>query len=150
MNAPLKTVEPSLDAIMPEIGQRARRAARVLALATSERKNAALVAMAAEIRARKAAILSANAQDLADARAAGANSAFLDRLALDDKRVAAMADGIEVVRGLPDPVGQVTERWTRPNGMTIERVRLPLGVVGIIYEKIGRASCRKESRARAT
>ena len=64
----------------------------------------------------------------------GATAAFLDRLALDDKRVAAMADGVDVVRGLADPVGTVTERWTRPNGMTIERVRVPLGVVGIIYE----------------
>ena len=65
---------------------------------------------------------------------AGATAAFLDRLALDDKRVAAMADGVDVVRALPDPVGTVTESWTRPNGMTIERVRVPLGVVGIIYE----------------
>ena len=90
--------------------------------------------MAAAIRARKAAILAANAEDLAEAKAAGATSAFLDRLALDDKRVAAMADGLDVVRALADPVGAVTERWTRPNGMTIERVRVPLGVVGIIYE----------------
>ena len=64
----------------------------------------------------------------------GANAAFLDRLALDDKRVAGMATGVEVIRDLADPVGEVTERWTRPNGMTIERVRVPLGVVGIIYE----------------
>ena len=90
--------------------------------------------MAAAIRARKADILAANAQDLAEAKASGATPAFLDRLALDDKRVAAMADGLDVVRALADPVGLVTERWTRPNGMTIERVRVPLGVVGIIYE----------------
>src|SRR5262249_10762658 len=64
----------------------------------------------------------------------GATSAFLDRLALDEKRVAAMADGVDVVRALPDPVGKVTESWTRPNGMTIERVRVPLGVIGIVYE----------------
>src|SRR5262249_11477114 len=68
------------------------------------------------------------------AEASSATPAFLDRLALDDKRVAAMADGLDVVRGLPDPVGKVTESWTRPNGMTIERVRVPLGVIGIIYE----------------
>ena len=88
----------------------------------------------AAIRARKQPILAANAEDVADAKAAGATAAFLDRLALDDKRVAAMADGLDVVRALPDPVGAVTESWTRPNGMTIERVRVPLGVVGIIYE----------------
>ena len=71
---------------------------------------------------------------MAEAKASAPTPAFLDRLALDDKRVAAMADGLDVVRGLADPVGTVTERWTRPNGMTIERVRVPLGVVGIIYE----------------
>ena len=90
--------------------------------------------MAAAIRARKADILAANAQDLAEAKTSGTTPAFLDRLALDDKRVAAMADGLDVVRALADPIGLVTERWTRPNGMTIERVRVPLGVVGIIYE----------------
>src|SRR5262249_57067507 len=68
------------------------------------------------------------------AEASSATPAFLDRLALDDKRVAAMADGLDVVRALPDPIGKVTESWTRPNGMTIARVRVPLGVVGIIYE----------------
>src|SRR5262249_53952376 len=90
--------------------------------------------MATAIRDRKADILAANEQDLADVKTSGASPAFLDRLALDEKRVAAMAEGIEVVRALPDPVGAVTERWTRPNGMVIERVRVPLGVVGIIYE----------------
>ena len=90
--------------------------------------------MAAAIRARKAAILAANAEDIAEAKAPAPHAAFLDRLALDDKRVAAMADGLDVVRALADPVGEVTERWTRPNGMTIERVRVPLGVIGIIYE----------------
>ena len=111
-----------------------KAAAHALALAPAAQKDAALAAMAAAIRARKADILAANAQDLAEAKASGATSAFLDRLALDDKRVAAMADGLDVVRALADPVGPVTERWTRPNGMTIERVRVPLGVVGIIYE----------------
>src|SRR5262249_21945773 len=90
--------------------------------------------MAASIRARKAHILGANAEDMAEAKASGATSAFLDRLALDERRVAAMAEGLDVVRALADPVGTVTERWTRPNGMTIERVRVPIGVVGIIYE----------------
>jgi glutamate-5-semialdehyde dehydrogenase len=133
--APLKTVEGSdIAALMHAIGREARSAARVLALASSAQKDAALAAMAQALRRRKADILAANAQDLAEAEAAGATAAFLDRLALDDKRIAATADGLDVVRALADPVGTVTERWTRPNGMTIERVRVPLGVVGIIYE----------------
>ena len=134
MTAPLKTIEAVSDAIMPEIGQRARHAARVLALAPTAQKDAALTAIADEIRARKANILAANAEDVAEAKRSGANAAFLDRLALDDKRVAAMADGVDVIRSLPDPIGTVMQSWTRPNGMTIERVRVPLGVVGIIYE----------------
>jgi glutamate-5-semialdehyde dehydrogenase len=134
MTAPLKTIEAVTDVIMPEIGRRARHAARVLALAPTAQKDAALAAIADLIRRRKANILAANAEDIAEAKRAGANAAFLDRLALDDKRVAAMADGVDVIRGLADPVGTVTESWMRPNGMTIERVRVPLGVVGIIYE----------------
>jgi glutamate-5-semialdehyde dehydrogenase len=136
MSAPLKTVESTSDisGLLHEIGQRAKNAARVLALMPTARKDAALSAMAAAIRDRKREIMAANQQDLADAKTSGANAAFLDRLAVDEKRIAAMAEGIEVVRALPDPVGVVTERWTRPNGMTIERVRVPLGVVGIIYE----------------
>ncbi len=134
MTAPLKTIETVADVIMPEIGQRARSAARVLALAPTAQKDKALAAMADAIRARQDHILAANAEDIAGAKASGSTTAFLDRLALDGKRVAAMADGLDVVRALADPVGTVTERWTRPNGMTIERVRVPLGVVGIIYE----------------
>jgi glutamate-5-semialdehyde dehydrogenase len=134
MTAPLKTVEADTAAVMPEIGQRARKAARVLALAPTAQKDKALAAIAEAIRARKADILAANAEDLAEAKRNGANAAFVDRLALDDKRVAGMASGVEVVRGLADPVGEITESWTRPNGMTIDRVRVPLGVIGIIYE----------------
>ncbi len=136
MTAPLKTVEGTADIapLMREIGRQAKSAARALALAATAQKDAALAAMAQAIRARKADILTANAEDLAEAKTSGATPAFLDRLALDDKRVAAMADGIDVVRGLADPVGAVSESWTRPNGMTIERVRVPLGVVGMIYE----------------
>jgi glutamate-5-semialdehyde dehydrogenase len=136
MTAPFKSVEGTSDTagLMHDIGRRARAAAHVLALAPSAQKDEALAAMAAAIRARATAILAANAEDLAEAEASGATAAFLDRLKLDDKRIAAMADGIEVVRALADPVGAVTERWTRPNGMTIERVRVPLGVVGMIYE----------------
>src|SRR4051794_9455834 len=135
VTAPLKTVEGSdIAVLMEDIGRQAKTAARALALARAAQKNEALAAMAAAIRAHKSAILAANTQDLAEAKTAGTTSAFLDRLALDDKRVAAMADGLDVVRALADPVGLVTERWTRPNGMTIERVRVPLGVIGIIYE----------------
>ncbi|MEX2035233.1 MAG: glutamate-5-semialdehyde dehydrogenase, partial [Xanthobacteraceae bacterium] len=90
--------------------------------------------MAAAVRADKPAILAANADDLADGRAAGLAGSFLDRLALNDQSIESMAQGIEVIRDLPDPVGKVTESWTRPNGMTIERVRVPIGVIGIVYE----------------
>ena len=134
MTAPLRTVEAAAETVMPELGVKARAAARVLAHASTAQKDKALAAIAQAICARRPEILAANADDLAAAKAAGATSAFLDRLALDDKRIAAMADGIEVVRALADPVGAVTERWTRPNGMVIERVRVPLGVIGIIYE----------------
>jgi glutamate-5-semialdehyde dehydrogenase len=136
MTAPLKTIEGSGDIAetMRALGRGAREAARALALASSAQKDAALAAMAKQVQAQSAAILAANAEDMAEARAAGATPAFLDRLMLDAKRVNAMADGIDIVRRLPDPIGKVTERWTRPNGMTIERVRVPLGVVGVIYE----------------
>ena len=135
MTAPLKTVEASIVApMMRETGQRAKSAARVLALTPAAQKDKALTGMAKAIRTRQAHILSANADDIAEAKAAGATPAFLDRLALDERRIAAVADGLEAVRALGDPVGMVTERWTRPNGMTIERVRVPIGVVGIIYE----------------
>jgi len=136
MATPLKTIEgsPDIAATMKDIGRQARAAARVLALASTAQKNRALAAMAAAIRADRAAILAANAEDTADGRAAGLTGSFLDRLKLDDKRIESMAQGIEVIRELADPVGKVTESWTRPNGMTIERVRVPIGVIGIIYE----------------
>jgi glutamate-5-semialdehyde dehydrogenase len=136
MTAPLKTLEGSADIarLMREMGSRAKEAARVLALASSTQKNQALSAMAAALRARASEILAANAEDLAEAKSQGASPAFLDRLGLDQERVAAMAEGLDTVRGLEDPVGTVLDAWTRPNGMTIERVRVPLGVVGIIYE----------------
>jgi glutamate-5-semialdehyde dehydrogenase len=136
MAAPLKTFESTSDlaGLMHDLGGRAKQAARLLALASTHQKDAALAVMGEECRARRRDILAANAQDLADARASGASAAFLDRLALDDNRIMAMAKGLDVVRDLADPVGRVTERWTRPNGMTIERVRVPLGVIGIIYE----------------
>jgi glutamate-5-semialdehyde dehydrogenase len=136
MTAPLKTIEPASDIaiLMHGIGERARAAARALALAPAQQKNRALAAMAKSIRIAQAEILAANAKDIADAKAAGATAAFLDRLTLNEVRVAAMADGLDIVRELADPVGTILDSWTRPNGMTIERVRVPLGVVGIIYE----------------
>ena len=140
MNAPLKAVagsrklEPTLGATMREIGREARKAARTLALAPAPQKNRALAAMAKAIRSARAAILAANAEDRAEAKSGGATSAFLDRLSLDAARVDAMAAGLDVIRKLKDPVGIVTASWRRPNGMRIERVRVPLGVVGVIYE----------------
>ncbi|MGB3447266.1 MAG: glutamate-5-semialdehyde dehydrogenase [Xanthobacteraceae bacterium] len=136
MTAPLKAVDNDSDlaALMTRLAQDARAAARVLALAPAEQKNRALEAMERAIRANCAEILKANAEDVADARANGATSAFVDRLTLTEARVAAMADGLAVVRDITDPVGAVTERWQRPNGMTIERVRVPLGVIAVIFE----------------
>jgi glutamate-5-semialdehyde dehydrogenase len=119
---------------MRQLGRDARAAARTLALAPAAQKNRALAAMAKAIRAACPVILAASGQDQDEAKAAGATPAFLDRLALDRGRVAAMADGIDVIRKLKDPVGAVMASWRRPNGMRIERVRVPLGVVGVIYE----------------
>ena len=136
MTAPLKAIRAADDvaATMRSIGHDARAAARVLALAPAAQKNRALAAMAKAVRGAHAAILAANAEDVAEAKSRGATAAFIDRLALDAKRIAAMADGLEVVRKLKDPVGTVLASWRRPNGMRIERVRAPLGVVGVIYE----------------
>jgi glutamate-5-semialdehyde dehydrogenase len=136
MSAPLKAIDGNADlaAQMTDLASRARAAARQLALAPAEQKNRALDAMEQAIRANAAAILKANAEDVAEVRASGATSAFVDRLTLTEARVAAMADGIRTVRDIPDPVGAVTESWQRPNGMTIERVRVPLGVIAVIFE----------------
>ena len=136
MSAPLKSIEGTADiaATMGEIGRSARAAARVLALAPTAQKQKALGAMAAAVRAHGSRILAANAEDITEARAGGMAPAFLDRLTLDASRIEAIAAAIDAVRALKDPVGTVTESWKRPNGMTIERVRVPLGVIGIIYE----------------
>ncbi len=136
MTAPLKSVDTtaSVADLMQDIGLRARKAARRLALAPAAQKDKALRAMAKAIRAATAEILTANEADVADAKAAGVTGSFLDRLTLDKKRVAAMAEGLEVVAKLKDPVGHVVAKWKRPNGMTIERVRTPIGVIGVIYE----------------
>ncbi|MBV9288419.1 MAG: glutamate-5-semialdehyde dehydrogenase [Hyphomicrobiales bacterium] len=119
---------------MRAIGREARAAARALAAAPAERKNAALAAAARALRERSADILAANSRDLSEAKAKGATAAFLDRLALDDARVEGMARSLEDVAKLPDPVGRVLATFTRPNGLVIDRVATPLGVVGVIYE----------------
>ncbi|WP_315757160.1 MULTISPECIES: glutamate-5-semialdehyde dehydrogenase [unclassified Bradyrhizobium] len=136
MTAPFKAIDGSADlpALMNDLATRARAAARVLSLAPAEQKNRALEAMERRIRVQANAIIAANAEDVAEAKAGGMTSSFLDRLTLTPARVAAMADGIAVVRGVADPVGVVTESWQRPNGMTIERVRVPLGVIAVIFE----------------
>jgi glutamate-5-semialdehyde dehydrogenase len=136
MSAPLKAIDGHADLteLMNELAGRVRHAARVLALASAEQKNKALDAIERAIRSHAAAILAANAEDVAEVRANGATSAFIDRLTLTPSRIDAMADGVATVRAIEDPIGAVMERWQRPNGMTIERVRVPLGVVGVIFE----------------
>ncbi|HUC49385.1 MAG TPA: glutamate-5-semialdehyde dehydrogenase [Xanthobacteraceae bacterium] len=147
MNAPLKALAGServgtksadkgadLDTLMRGIAQDAREAAHVLALAPAAQKDRALAAMAKAVRLSCNAILAANAEDQAEAKSGGATPAFLDRLSLDAARVAAMAEGLDVIRQLKDPIGTVMGSWRRPNGMRIERVRVPLGVIGVIFE----------------
>ena len=126
--------EPDRATEMAEIGRRAREAAVALALASAEAKVTALCDAAAAVRARAAEILAANARDLAEAETQGVSSALRDRLALDPKRVEAIAAGLEAIAALPDPVGRVLAQWERPNGLEIQRVAVPLGVIGIIYE----------------
>jgi glutamate-5-semialdehyde dehydrogenase len=121
-------------AYMDGVGAAARAAARELARADTHAKNAALTAMAAAIRRDEAALLAANAEDVAAARAAGQDSAFVDRLTLSPKTVAAMAEGLLQIAALPDPVGEITDLKFRPTGIQVGRMRVPLGVVGIIYE----------------
>jgi glutamate-5-semialdehyde dehydrogenase len=120
--------------MMLYMGRLAREAARELALASTAQKNEALERMAARIEAGTEQIIEANRQDLEAARSRGRDLAFLDRLMLDGLRVAGIARGLREVATLPDPVGQTMAKWTRPNGLEISRVRVPLGVIGIIYE----------------
>ncbi len=119
---------------MADLGRRARAAARQVALASAEDKNAALHAMAACIRTQADGILAANAEDLADAKAKGQSGAFVDRLILNPERLEAISDAVESIAALPDPVGRVLARFERPNGLQIERVATPLGVIGVIFE----------------
>ncbi len=137
MNATVQKKPETLENVaeaMRALGAQAREAARAMALAPAQAKNAALVAAARELRARTSAIVAANALDLAAATEARRPASYLDRLMLDPKRIEGMAKGLEDIADLPDPVGTVLAHWTRPNGLEIERVRVPLGVVGIIYE----------------
>ncbi|AWI80037.1 glutamate-5-semialdehyde dehydrogenase [Parazoarcus communis] len=119
---------------MQTLGRQARAASRLLAAASSEAKNTALLAMAADIRARAATLLAANAQDLEAARRAGLEPSMIDRLTLTEKGVEAIAVGLEQVAALPDPVGEITDVKRRPSGIQVGKMRVPLGVIGIIYE----------------
>ncbi len=124
----------NLEKVMADLGARARAAARVLAQAGTTQKNEALTAMAAAIRENSDSILSANKKDVAAARERDRPDAFIDRLTLDPDRIEAMAKGLDDIAALDDPVGDVIASWERPNGLAIERIRTPLGVIGIIYE----------------
>ena len=126
--------EAGLAATMAQIGAAARAAAHELAQSSGDQRNAALRAGAAEIRRRREDIAAANRQDVAAAEARGTKGAFIDRLVLDDKRIEAMARGLEEVAELPDPLGTVLAEWQQPNGLRFQRVRVPLGVIGVIYE----------------
>tara|TARA_R110002049_G_scaffold10820_24_gene52549 strand:+ start:190 stop:1467 length:1278 start_codon:yes stop_codon:yes gene_type:complete len=119
---------------MQGLGRSARAASRLVAAASSGAKNAALTAMAAAIRERRETLIEANAKDLDAARTAGLDAAMIDRLRLTDKGVEAMAAGVEQVAALPDPVGEITDVRRRPSGIEVGRMRVPLGVIGIIYE----------------
>jgi glutamate-5-semialdehyde dehydrogenase len=124
----------TVEEIMMDIGARANAAKPALAIASAERKHAALIGMAQAIEASVTEILNANAIDMERAVANNMSSAMLDRLKLDDGRVRAMADGIRAIAELKDPIGEVIAQWDRPNGLNIERVRTPLGAIGVIYE----------------
>ncbi len=136
MNRPerLSDEPANVEELMLGLGRQARLAARALSVASAEAKTEALRTAAQAIRAAEARIIAANGRDLAAARESGRPNSFIDRLALDGTRVAAIAASVEEIAALPDPVGALMQSWTRPNGLAIERVRTPLGVVGVIYE----------------
>ncbi len=119
---------------MLEVGQKARHAARAMARADTNAKNSALLAMAAAIRRDSAKLLAANAKDLDEARAKSLEPAMIDRLTLTEKTVASMAEGLEQIAALPDPIGAITDLNYRPSGIQVGKMRVPLGVIGIIYE----------------
>lgn len=123
-----------IETLMMSIGAQAKAASRPLSIASTDQTNRALLAMASAIEASEAKILDANAKDVAAAEIAGVAASFIDRLKLDASRIAAIAEGIRSIAALPNPVGEVIAAWDRPNGLEIERVRTPLGVIGVIYE----------------
>ena len=128
------TLNTSLEKTMNAMGAQAAIAARELGRATTEQKNNALIAAAQNLRAQTEELLTANRLDMDIAKEAGLNNARMDRIALDASRVESIAKALEDVAALPDPVGDVMARWDRPNGLDISRVRVPLGVIGVIYE----------------
>ena len=128
------TNEPSIESIMLSCGREARSAFNELARHSSDARNQALIAAADAIDADEATILAANAEDVDAARQKGLAPAMLDRLALDRQRLRGISDGLRSIADLPNALGVVDAEWTRPNGLVIQRVRVPLGVIGIIYE----------------
>src|SRR6187200_1745433 len=120
--------------LMAAMGRQARRAARELALAGTDEKNAALANMAEALRRQAPAIAAANASDMALAESQGRAAAFLDRLKLNPGRIETMAQSLEVIAALPDPLGRIGAQWVRPNGLEISRISVPIGVIGIIFE----------------
>jgi glutamate-5-semialdehyde dehydrogenase len=131
----------TLASLIADMGSKARAAARALATTPAARIDAALVAMANELLSAEKDILDANALDVAAARANGQTAALVDRLALDSKRLAACADGLKQVATLPHPVGEILREWTQPNGLKFAKVRVPLGVIGFIYESRPNVTC---------
>src|ERR1051325_2525622 len=116
------------------LAERARAAPRFLGIASSATKDVAITGMAEALCAAQDEILAANSVDVAAARERRTAEALIDRLTLNPRRIASMADGLRQIAGLPDPIGEVLDGWRRPNGLDIQRVRVPLGVIGIIYE----------------
>ena len=134
MNADAEMTEPDIAQYMQSVGVRARAAARAMGRADSGRKDAALTAIAAAIEAAAETLKAENGRDLAAGRQHGLDAALLDRLELNDARIAAMAEGLREIALLPDPVGSISDMNYRPSGIQVGRMRVPLGVIGIIYE----------------
>ncbi|MGJ8564215.1 MAG: glutamate-5-semialdehyde dehydrogenase [Alphaproteobacteria bacterium] len=134
MNTQNTLTDTNLGDYMDGLGKAARLSSGVLRLASAESKSAALMAMAREVRERRAEILSANAQDMDAASTKGLSASMLDRLLLDSARIDAIASGLEAIAKLPDPVGKIDESWEQPNGLKFSKVRVPIGVIGMIYE----------------
>jgi len=135
------TTDGTLAQTMQQLGRDAVAAQHVLAASSGEQRNRALHAVATSLRRHKGEILVANERDMSAATAAGLGRAALDRLQLDAARIEAMARGVEDIAALPDPIGTVLAEWTRPNGLRFQRVRVPLGVIGIIYESRPNVTC---------